>query len=98
MEFLKDQVTVEDSSTATLRWQVIYDGNLPVSRFRLEKVSSISTDETGPEIDHDILGNITDYTVHNLLPGVTYTFSLSASNAAGESSYDYVNVSMPADG
>lgn len=74
---------------------MIYDGNLPVRRFRLEKTPS---DDTGVEIDHDIVGNITEYTVNNLLPGVTYTFRLSATNDAGDSDFDYVNVSMPADG
>lgn len=77
---------------------MIYDGNLQVSRFRLEKIPLIVSEEAPSDVDHDIYGNVTEYTVHNLLPGMTYTFSLTASNAAGESDYESVNVSMPADG
>lgn len=77
---------------------MIYDGNLQVSRFRLEKIPLIVSEEQPSDVDHDILGNVTEYTVNNLLPGMTYTFSLTASNSAGESDYESVNVSMPADG
>lgn len=97
VEFLKDKTTVENSSTVTLKWHILYDGNLPVGRFRLEKSPS-SSDESLGEVDHDIPGNATEYTVYNLLPGIAYTFSLSAHNVAGSSDEDFVNISMPSDG
>ncbi|CAL1292882.1 unnamed protein product [Larinioides sclopetarius] len=90
-----NETTVEDTSTVTLHWRVKYDGNLPVTRFRLYRDSSV--DETTVEVDSDILGNTTKYTIHALLPGLTYSFKLAAFNEAGESDFVYLNVSMPAD-
>lgn len=82
---------------------MIYDGNLQVSRFDIEKVPHFVTEETSPKEttpnpDKDMLGNITELTVRNLLPGMTYTFTLIAANAAGDSDIEAINVSMPADG
>ncbi|GIY48224.1 tyrosine-protein phosphatase 69D [Caerostris extrusa] len=87
--------TVEDSSSVTLHWRVKYNGNLPVTRFQLYRDSSV--DETTIEVDSDIQGNITKYTISSLLPGLTYSFHLAAFNEAGESDFVYLNVSMPAD-
>ncbi|XP_042908226.2 tyrosine-protein phosphatase 69D isoform X1 [Parasteatoda tepidariorum] len=95
VEFLRDNVTVTDPTTTTLYWHVKYDGNLPVQRFRLERENY--GEEPVVAVDHDIPGNITKYTVTSLLPGITYTFRISAQNGAGTSEYDYLNVSMPAD-
>lgn len=84
---------------------MIYDGNLQVSRFNVEKVPHFIPEhfetapkETTPNPDKDMLGNITELTVRNLLPGMTYTFTLIAANAAGDSDIEAINVSMPADG
>lgn len=77
---------------------MIYDGNLQVKRFRLEKIPLIVNEEASVDVDDDIFGNVTEHTVRDLLPGMTYTFTLIASNAAGDSAEKAVNVSMPADG
>ncbi|KAG8202163.1 hypothetical protein JTE90_010519 [Oedothorax gibbosus] len=94
--FLPELTTVEDTSSMTLFWKVKNDGNLPITRFSL-KWDQVSIIEETLIVDDDIASNVTSYTVTSLLPGLTYTFKLKAYNDAGESAYESLNVSMPAD-
>lgn len=71
-------VSVSSNKTG-LSWRVPHDNNAPVIGYRLMYFQN----DTGDYMDFETANNT--YNVTNLLPGVTYDFTVVAINDIGES-------------
>ena len=75
---------------ATLRWAYPYDGHRPVTLYTISYKSIEGTSTAVEELINDghTLSNSTNiitYTLDNLMPFTNYTFSVTATNAQGNS-------------